>query len=552
MLQSEVLDILKTGRSAFVTGPAGSGKTHVINEYVAYLRAHGVTVAITASTGIAASHMGGMTIHSWSGMGLGQGIDQHYIDHLKTKPQYAKRYERTKVLVVDEVSLLSHEIMDVLDRIARGMKDSSLPFGGLQVIVSGDFFQLPPISKYGEPPARFAYHSSAWNGADFAHCYLEEQHRQKGGVYLDLLSAVRNGEVSDVHRALLETRMDSEVGKDTLHLYTKNVAVDEMNAKKLALLPGEEFMYPMMTKGRASLVESLKKGCLAPDELRLKVGARVMFVKNSLDHSYVNGTLGIVSELGDGEIVVKTTAGKTIHATRTTWTIEEDGKVKAEIGQYPLRLAWPITVHKSQGMSLDSARIDLGHTFAPGMGYVALSRLRTLEGLSLVGLDGSALRVHPEALEYDEIFREESEGERTKLSALPVGELENMQREFLFRIAPPGMRPVTKEAKVPTHEITKALLPDATNIRELADLRNLAPSTIISHLETLRKEERPAPPSPEILRVVTASVPPAIIRYIEEALASIPSDHPHPKTQAKELLPAHISYTDIDIVRLLR
>jgi ATP-dependent DNA helicase PIF1 len=201
---------------------------------------------------------------------------------------------------------------------------------------------------------------------------------------------------------------------------------------ELEKVDGAGRSFTMRSQGPAAQVETLKKGCLSPENLQLKVGAHVMFTKNSPSGSFVNGTLGAVTGYGDiGAPIVKTTSGRHIVAEPMEWVIEEDGKIKAKITQVPLRLAWAITVHKSQGMSLDSAVIDLSGAFEYGQGYVALSRVRTLSGLYLLGINERALEVHPEALKKDEEFRRASEAAENIFTNMPKEEIKEMENLFI-------------------------------------------------------------------------------------------------------------------------
>jgi hypothetical protein len=366
MTQKEALDILKTGRNVFLTGPAGSGKTYVLREYISYLRTLNARIGITASTGIAATHMGGVTIHSWSGIGIRDSLDKSDIAEIAEKQHVRKKLLDATVLIVDEISMLHHFRLDLVDLVLRKIKSSEQPFGGIQVVFCGDFFQLPPVHRSGEREALFAYHSEAWKNLDLKICYLEEQHRQNDEAFLKVLNAVRGASVTTEVRAILQNRFNQASKQGATRLYSHNRNVDTENATELQKIGEKNFKYEMRERGRTSLVEMLKKSCLAPANLELKIGAKVMFVKNNFDAGYVNGTLGIVEKCSYEEIKVRTTTGIPIDVERTSWVIEEDGKIKAEINQYPLRLAWAITIHKSQGMSLDDAEIDLSQFFEKG------------------------------------------------------------------------------------------------------------------------------------------------------------------------------------------
>ena len=197
MRQKEALDILKLGKNVYLTGAAGSGKTHVLNEYISYLHKHRVPVGITASTGVAATHIGGTTIHSWAGIGIDSELSDYDIEKLTKKAYLKKRIMGVHVLIIDEVSMLDAERLDLVDRVCRMFREPFVPFGGLQVVLSGDLFQLPPISRAGEEDIEFVDASRAWNDLDLHVCYLNEQHRQGDTAYLSVLNAIRDQKVTE-------------------------------------------------------------------------------------------------------------------------------------------------------------------------------------------------------------------------------------------------------------------------------------------------------------------------------------------------------------------
>ncbi len=437
MTQKQALDILKTGGNVFLTGEPGAGKTHTINEYVRYLRDHKVEVAITASTGIAATHIGGMTIHSWSGMGINVSPSKYELDGIASREYIVKRVGKAKILIIDEVSMLSSQALDTVDAICKTVRQNDLPFGGLQVILVGDFFQLPPITREEGGEAHFAYHAKAWAAANPIVCYLTEQHRQDDGSFTDLLSAIRRNEFTDEHMSLLEKRRIDMLGdeplKDAPKLFSHNVDVDRVNTNILNQLPGEAKNFQMNSSGPKAMVAVLQKGCLSPQALSLKKGAAVMFTKNNPKERFVNGTLGIVEDFAPytNQPIVAIKGGRSITVEPMDWTIEENGMVKARIGQMPLRLAWAITIHKSQGVSLDEAVVDLGEVFEYGQGYVALSRVRRLSGLHLVGWNERAFQVHPGILAQDSVFRLNSTTAEHEFSHLPPQDIQKMHANFI-------------------------------------------------------------------------------------------------------------------------
>jgi ATP-dependent DNA helicase PIF1 len=412
MTQDTALEILKRGHNVFLTGAAGSGKTYVLNKYIEYLNSKKIKTAITASTGIAATHINGMTIHSWCGIGIKDEISDRDIEILLDKNHLRLKFLNNKVLIVDEISMLHSHRLDMIDKVCRAFKFNDRPFGGMQIVMCGDFFQLPPVSR-GQEPNDFAFESNVWNEAKVKVCYLSEQHRQSDDSLLTILNDIRN-ETTDEHTLIpLRTRYKKEIvgAKTPTKLYTHNIDVDGINAQSLGELIGDTKTFITKGSGKRDLVEILKKSCLAPEQLELKRNAVVMFVKNNYESGFVNGTLGTVVDFDkeSGYPIVLTRNGTRINAYPERWAIEDEGTTRAEIKQIPLRLAWAITIHKSQGMTLDAAEIDLSKTFVPGMGYVALSRVRTLDSMKLIGFNQMALAVNQKVANIDREFKKESE-----------------------------------------------------------------------------------------------------------------------------------------------
>lgn len=418
MTQDQAIAIMKSGRNVFLTGSAGTGKTYVLNQFIDYLDQQGINHAITASTGIAATHLGGMTIHAWSGLGISHNITEEELDIIESRPKVYKRINEIEILIIDEISMLHRQTLQDIDTILRHIRrEPSEPFGGVQLIVSGDFFQLPPVTKSQETSQeRYAFMAPAWVEVNFSVCYLDKQYRQGDDQLLDLLNSIRSQTISQDQIAFLEkrTKVFEEEGKIT-QLFTHNINVDTLNRNELSQIDEKEKKFGAKMKGNKQLVAGLVKNILAPEELILKKTAQVMFVKNHPEGDYMNGTLGeVVDFKSSGNPVIKTSSGRKIEAEVATWSIDdENGKTLASFEQIPLRLAWGITVHKSQGMTLERACMDLSKCFERGQGYVALSRVSSAEGLFVSGYNDCALQVDPLVLAADERFRELSKEAET-------------------------------------------------------------------------------------------------------------------------------------------
>jgi ATP-dependent exoDNAse (exonuclease V) alpha subunit len=420
MNQGLALEIMLSGESVLLTGPAGAGKTFVLNQFIKLAKADGKHVSVTATTGLAATHLGGTTIHSWAGIGVSDNIPQGFAEHMgKGRKEII---EKTDVLIIDEISMLHDYRLDMVDEACRLVRRKDVPFGGIQVIMSGDFFQLPPINRGDSRAGGFVVHSQVWKELDPTVCYLQEQHRQDDQELLDILNALRAGEIRRHHAEQLLGRVDQLPPEDMVltELHTVNIDVDRLNEVKLAELGGDELFYTQTTTGSENYVENLQRSVLAPATLRLKKGALVMAVKNATDRRYANGSIGTISDFDPATEypIVEFRSGRTVTMQPETWELRDGDKKRASISQIPLRLAWAITVHKSQGMTLDAARIDLRKAFVEGMGYVALSRVKNLNNLYLHGINRMALQVSEDAQTIDGTLRRRAVDDGEKFAHL--------------------------------------------------------------------------------------------------------------------------------------
>ena len=527
MKQKIALGILQTGRNVFLTGSAGTGKTYLLNQYIDYLKERGIKPAIVAPTGIAASHIGGMTIHSFFGIGIMEKISDEYLQQLKYRKFLHNRLKNLEVLVIDEVSMVSPELFISMDKILQAFKYSAEPFGGVQIILSGDFFQLPPVSSSGQT-IRFAWQTELWQNSNLRVCYLEEKFRQDDFALINILDEIRAGEVSEDSMEIFRSCFKKKLANKfrATRLYTHNVDVDSINETELNKLKAPLKTFQSFNKGGRKDIEKIFNTSLVTEELKLKKGVAVIFIKNNYERGYINGTLGKVVDFSkeEGLPIVEIFSGRRIFVDTEEWRMENDkGEVKASVKQIPLRLAWALTIHKSQGMTLDAAEIDLSKTFEVGQGYVALSRIKSIEGLRLMGLNDVALQVDELVLKIDQKMKELSQINVLKWQSFSKEEKEKMIEEFILNAGgttdkkeiAKNKKNIKEGEKIKkeffkknnsknrfsgnsglknnnfggkkrnTIEITKKLLLAGKTVAEIATQRGLAQETIHNHIQKI-------------------------------------------------------------------
>ena len=505
-MQNTALNILKTGQNVFLTGSAGTGKTYILNEYILYLKSRKIYPTIVAPTGIAASHLAGQTIHSFFSLGIRDEIDESFVQNLLDKKYLQVRFSKLKVLIVDETSMVSPFIFSSMDTILKAFKKNNKPFGGIQVILSGDFFQLPPISR-SKTDKRFAWQSPAWKNLELQTCYLEKKFRQNDDVLIAILDEIRSGNISSNTHDALNSRIGISLDSSfkPTKLYTHNLDVDKINNDELNKLPTQAYNFTYTSQGAKSNIEKIFKSSMVQENMILKKDAVVMFIKNNPEKGYINGTTGIVIDFSkDGNLpIVKLSNGYTVKVPLEDWSIENDkGSITAKVSQLPLKLAWAITIHKSQGMTLDSAQIDLSKTFEVGQGYVALSRIKNIEGLELIGFNDTALMVDPLILSIDDRIKLASKKAQDKISALSNEELERLNVEHIKRLGGiTNTQEIQKQKKelkakpkvsrdlADIHLKTKDLIQSCDTIEELIKERELGFDTIIKHLGILKQAD---------------------------------------------------------------
>ncbi|XP_053449181.1 ATP-dependent DNA helicase PIF1 isoform X2 [Nycticebus coucang] len=398
--QAAVLRVILKGQSVFFTGSAG--KSYLLKRILGSLPPTG-TVA-TASTGVAACHIGGTTLHAFAGIGSGQAPLAQCVA-LAQRPGVRQGWLNCQRLVIDEISMVEADLFDKLEAVARAVRQQNKPFGGIQLIICGDFLQLPPVTKGSQPP-KFCFQAKSWKRCVPVTLELTQVWRQADQTFISLLQAVRLGRCTDEVTHQLQATATNKVGRDGIvatRLCTHQDDVALTNKRRLQELPGEVHNFEAMDSD-PELAQTLDTQCPASRLLQLKLGAQVMLVKNlAVSRGLVNGARGVVVGFqteGRGLPQVHFLCGVTEVIRADRWTVHATGGQLLSRQQLPLQLAWAISIHKSQGMSLDCVEISLGRVFASGQAYVALSRARSLQGLRVLDFDPMVVRCDPCVLHY--------------------------------------------------------------------------------------------------------------------------------------------------------
>lgn len=442
--QRQVIRAIFAGENIFLTGPGGTGKSFLIGTLLDVAPKE-MKIAVTALTGCAALLLGASgrgvakTLHSWAGIGLGKEDVPTLVKRIRANRYSAKNWHKTDLLIVDEVSMMTADLLEKLDAIGKAIRGNSAPFGGIQLLFVGDFFQLPPVVRNMSPEEEeaghyFAFASDIWARTFTTTIHLEKIVRQTDTTFHTLLTAARRGELSDADMALLQARMgldwQTEAIRPTL-LFSRKADVDTINDANMKALGGESYTYltkmsPMPDATAAEKTqlgtEEVKRAADYMDheasymlELKLAVGSQVMLLHNmDIERALVNGSRGVVvrfvATAADGEKlpVVRFKTGVEEIINYKLWPIE--GFKGIARMQIPLRLAWAVTIHKSQGATLDCCLIDIGKTtFTYGQAYVALSRVKSMDSLYVWQLDKKAFKAHPRVVEfYRQLGREKA------------------------------------------------------------------------------------------------------------------------------------------------
>lgn len=409
--QKNAYDKIMNKENIFLTGSAGTGKSFLIkmlqNEF-------GTNIQVTAMTGAAALLIGGKTIHSWAGIGIGEGEPEELMISVKRRGCIMK-WRKTQILVIDEISMMSADLFYKLNAVAKIIRKNDKPFGGMQLILSGDFFQLPPVQQ--QPVHHeFCFETNTWNEVVHDVVVLKEIIRQSEPELQKLLEEVKIGQLSCESKALLEAKTRETAHNNDIiptKIFPTNKKVESENNTKLKILNTDiKTFYANGIQKKciiepSKLEEIMKKNLNVSYKLCLSIGSQVMLLYNKdAEKGLVNGSIGILIAFSqNGLPIVRFMSGYTTTIDKYTWKINPNDNDCIQISQVPLMLAWAITIHKSQGASMDCVEIDIGHNiFAYGQAYVALSRVRNLKGLHILNFTESSIRSHPKVLKFYKQF----------------------------------------------------------------------------------------------------------------------------------------------------
>jgi ATP-dependent DNA helicase PIF1 len=408
--QQEAFNYMKEGKSIFLTGKSGSGKSSIIRRFN-ILYGNSKNIGLTSTTGTSALLIGGTTLHSFLGIGLGRDDVKTLSEIILKKNWIKRRWAELDILIIDEVSMLSPELFDKLEEVARIVRHSSSPFGGIQLILTGDMLQLPVVDSQ-----EFCFQSSSWNKCIQKTVYLTEVIRQKNIEFQNCLNDVRIGELSEKSLEILNSRLGiklkNEHGIIPTKIFSLNYEVDEYNQKQLDKLFKKDdkltfFEYDMDFKlysnatNKEMVIEKFKKNCIAPSHLRICKNSQVMLLTNlDLSMGLANGSRGVIVDFIEDLPLVRFLNGEQRIIDYHCWEYNEHKTKILDAFQIPLKVSFGISAHKVQGISLDYAEIDLENIFEYGQAYVALSRVKTLEGLSISKMNINKIKAHPVALKF--------------------------------------------------------------------------------------------------------------------------------------------------------
>lgn len=423
----KILTLLKNGENVFLTGFAGTGKSYILNKLKEYFKKK---LTITSTTGIAAVNVKGQTLHSWAGVGLCRNTVYNTVEKIKKRPTQYRQIMNCKILAVDEISMLNIEAFEYINEVLREVRECNDPFGGIQVFFIGDFFQLPPVEKEGEI-RHYCFDSPVWDKLGLKNVVLKKNYRQNEENFITALAHMRENclEVEDIE--LLKTRCVENEDADILHIFSTNEEANKYNFAKFNMIDepvklfyaedgvyrGSKLVTEGFTESENYILEIFSKNCRAEKGIALKLGARVMLLVNmDFNKGLINGACGVIQGFNQDTISIKFDNGIVSNIPKHKFEYYYNERIVAERMQYPLKLAYGITIHKSQGMTLDRLVVDCARIFERGQSYVAMSRVKTLEGLYLKNFEPEKVLVDNRVAEFYENIKEVEEVKPNNLS----------------------------------------------------------------------------------------------------------------------------------------
>ena len=413
--QKEALNSILDGKNVFLTGPGGTGKSQLLKNYIEYYNNLNILndsekeLYVTSTTGISSLLINGRTLHSYAGIGLGNKSYEFYIHKIMKNYKLKKRWKNTKILIIDEISMLEPELFEKLEIIARKIRNNEKKFGGIQLIISGDFLQLPPVNSN-----KLCFESNIWSNIIDKTFYFQENLRQDNKEFQDILNKIRLGNVDEDVKKFLNSCINKNKTKLLIEptiLYSKRNMVKEYNSNKLKLLSNNDKKIYKSTieyknvknEHKEAYTEIINKMYDIGDEIELTIGTQVMLVVNGIDENLANGSIGKIIKFENGYPVILFTNGIQKLISEYKWSLADDNKKEPNVYKFqlPLVLAWAITIHRSQGATLDYIETDLGSSiFEYGQVYVVLSRVKTKEGIFIKNINFNKIKANPKAVEY--------------------------------------------------------------------------------------------------------------------------------------------------------
>lgn len=412
----KVINLINKGNNIFITGHAGTGKSYILNN----LKQRYPKLVVTSTTGIAAVNVKGQTLHSWAGVGICNKPVEQTVDKILKKHSIKYQIKKCKILAIDEISMLDIKTFEYVDTVLRQVRGNDKPFGGIQVIFLGDFYQLPPVNEnnnFEQQTRKYCFESPLWKDLDLQTIVLTKNYRQNEENLINALAHMRTNSMTTEDSQLLKSREcpETEELSNILHIFATNNEADSYNSLKFnsikshqypleaidGIYKDKELITTPTNEREINMFRRIDMVCSADKTIYLKIGVRVMLLTNlDFEKGLINGSCGVVKEIENNGITVEFDNGETEKIEKHNFEFYNNDVLVAVRKQFPLRLAYGITIHKSQGMSLDKLVVDCSRIFEKGQLYVALSRIRTLNGLYLHNFNPQKVMVDEKVVDF--------------------------------------------------------------------------------------------------------------------------------------------------------